>query len=115
MVSKTLQGSREQLNGGYIMIIYVLSTKNKFGGELDGGQWLNDKALYDGEWYLYRQEWSDSEWGPRKLNHEDFVKVVNSEWIKNHRNYYGCQVLSDILKPGELGTEYDQFVEHINY
>lgn len=80
------------------MIIYVVSDKNSFGGRLDvepGARLANDKTIYDGEHYLYRQEWAFDWQGQPHLNHEDFVKVVSDKWTKDHRNYYGCTVLND--------------------
>ena len=31
----------------------------------------------------------------------DFVKVVNKKWIKDHTLYYGCRILND----AEYGTD----------
>lgn len=77
------------------MIVYFVSDENTFGGRLDcepNMSFLNDVPLYDGEHYLYRQEWVQDWQGQDRLNHEDFVKVVDDEWVKGHPYYYGCPV-----------------------
>lgn len=97
------------------MIVYVVSDKKMFGGRLDGESGMsfaNDVQIYDGEHYLYRQEWRQDWQDQSHLNHEDFVKVVNDQWIKDHRNYYGCQVL-DGVHQHDLATEYDGFLNEM--
>lgn len=72
--------------------------------------WLeNNVPLYDGEHYLYRQEWRQDWQGQSHLNHMDFVKVVSDEWFSEHPYYYGCRVLDDIHQNDEPWTEYDRF------
>ncbi len=98
------------------MIVYVVSNKKMFGGRLDveqGTQLLNDQVLYDGEHYLYRQEWGQDWQDQNHLNHEDFAKVVDDKWLFNHSLYYGCPVL-DGINQNELQTKYDEFVESMN-
>ena len=81
---------------GYKMIIYVASRCNEYGGRCDcepGAAWLNEVHLWDGEWYLYRQEWCER-LGGWSLEHESYIKVIDDEWLKNHSTFYGCPVMS---------------------
>lgn len=94
------------------MIVYVVSNSKSFGGRLDvePNMWLeNNVPLYDGEHYLYRQEWRQDWQGQSHLNHMDFVKVVSDEWFSEHPYYYGSRVLDDIHQNDEPWTEYDRF------
>ena len=94
------------------MIIYVVSKNNQYGGSLDGGKYLNNKPLYDGDYYLYRQEWKQGFNGQSNMKHEIFIKVVNQEWLDNHSTYYGCPVLDNITMYN-LATDYDKFVDNM--
>lgn len=90
------------------MTIYLVSDKKQFGGKLDGEtnmNYLNDEPLYEGEHYLYKQEWYQTWDDQLTLNHEIFVKVVNDEWLAKHNNYYNCPVYETVKN-----NTYDKFL-----
>ena len=109
-------------------IIYRLSDSADYGFQKGSNTWYRVRHQLDNnEHYLFREVWRLNEYDLdnmyEKKIEDNFIKVVNDDWIKKHTvgskyiEYYGCTVLKD-YEPYEdyencIATEYDQEIHNL--
>lgn len=107
-------------------IIYRLSDHSDYAyGE---NSWLQVRdELDNNEHYLFKEVWKlneyaiDNPYG--KKVEENFVKIVNTDWIKKHTTapnyieFYGCRVLKDYEPYNDyencVPTQYDKEINNL--
>ena len=83
--------------------IYRFSKNPRYEDTYENNSWFEvNKQVDDDEFYLFREVWELDDVGYyQSMIDNDFVKVVNKKWIKDHTLYYGCRILND----AEYGTD----------
>ena len=94
------------------MIIYKISKSCRYSSASDHSQFEVDRDIAPNEFYLYRENWKINPGGDfEKLVSNNFVKVVNTDWLSNHPDYYGHRIFDDTTPEKNGLTQYLNFIQ----
>lgn len=107
-------------------IIYRIALNPRYGYDVEGSNVFYEvnTSLNENEYYLFREVWRLNDYDLNNMYQDkiddDFIKIVDNDWIKKHTicqnciEYYGCEVLKDFESYEDyescIPTQYDKEV-----